>query len=409
MYTRLINMWELNNNIILIKGIKCSAIYDFNTGNVYSVNDIATDIIQRIIINNAQPRTQIEKDYYQQLVDSHLVSSHFCVKEFTPPPAPQISLNFAWVELTTACNLRCVHCYEGNEHHCINNELKYDDWIRVLHQLKAVNCKSIQFIGGEPCLNRDLENLIKVAVDLGFEKITIFSNATIISDSLIDLCAQKHINFRFSLYGGKAEIHDSVTNIPGSFNKTILNVKKLIDKGVVVSPAVVILKQNENHLAGIENLITSLGLKCNQFDIIRNVYGGTQTNYTPQNTTLIHTTYRTKPYFKTSQSKFLNAYYNNTCWFGKIAITPTGKVIPCVFERSIELGDVTTHSIADILSSESLKKHWSIDFSQVETCKDCEYRFACKDCRPLGRSVCGNLYGKNPRCLYNPYTGSWEN
>ena len=67
-------MWELNNNIILIKGIKCSAIYDFNTGNVYSVNDIATDIIQRIIINNAQPRTQIEKDYYQQLVDSHLVS-----------------------------------------------------------------------------------------------------------------------------------------------------------------------------------------------------------------------------------------------------------------------------------------------------------------------------------------------
>ena len=41
-------------------------------------------------------------------------------------------------------------------------------------------------------------------------------------------------------------------------------------------------------------------------------------------------------------------------------------------------------------------------------CKDCEYRFACKDCRPLAKSVDGCQNGKNPRCKYDPYTGNWN-
>ena len=49
-----------------------------------------------------------------------------------------------------------------------------------------------------------------------------------------------------------------------------------------------------------------------------------------------------------------------------------------------------------------------MDFNFIEYCKDCEFRYSCKDCRPLGISVKGSITSQNPRCKYNPYTGEWK-
>ena len=44
----------------------------------------------------------------------------------------------------------------------------------------------------------------------------------------------------------------------------------------------------------------------------------------------------------------------------------------------------------------------------VEGCKDCEYRYACDDCRPLAMGDGDGLYGKYPRCTYLPSTCHWS-
>jgi len=43
----------------------------------------------------------------------------------------------------------------------------------------------------------------------------------------------------------------------------------------------------------------------------------------------------------------------------------------------------------------------------IEVCKDCEYRYACFDCR-VKTNDAENLYAKSSDCFYNPYTGIWE-
>ena len=64
----------------------------------------------------------------------------------------------------------------------------------------------------------------------------------------------------------------------------------------------------------------------------------------------------------------------------------------------------------EILQSPKLNETWELTKDKVLVCKDCEYRYACFDCRPLAAD---SNYGMNysnapaPRCTYNPYTGEW--
>ena len=107
------------------------------------------------------------------------------------------------------------------------------------------------------------------------------------------------------------------------------------------------------------------------------------------------------------KERFEKALAHNTCWYGKFVVMPDGKIAPCIFERTMILGDLTKQTIQDVLKSDQLNYAWNYDFSKVNYCKDCEFRFACRDCRPLGLSTHNCIAEKNPRCLYNPYTGRW--
>ena len=115
-----------------------------------------------------------------------------------------------------------------------------------------------------------------------------------------------------------------------------------------------------------------------------------------------------KPNFKTNRISFNKANYQNTCWYGKCVISTNGDVYPCEFERNILYGNIRENSINNIIQSNIVKKCWYFSFDKVRFCKDCEFRFACKDCRPLAYAEKGNLTQKNPRCKYNPYTGIWN-
>ena len=399
----------ISDKVILAEGYKNAAIYDLNGKKVYKINSIAKDIIKRTIIQGELPKSTTENEYLESLVSNGLYSSGYKGKELVMDRHFNIKLNFAWIEITQKCNLKCLHCYTGETHKQSDNSILADDWIKIIDQLSDLGCRSIQFIGGEPCVYPELISLIDYAGTKSFESITIFTNATIITGEFIDCLKRNNANIRFSLYGHTAQIHDAITQITGSFEKMVMNVKRLLELNIKISPAVVIMRENQHCTEQIKLFIESLGLKYNGYDVIRNVYGGRQTDHTPTNINVIDCSIRSKPEFYIDEEMFNKAYQINTCWYGKFAITETGMVIPCVFERNIILGDLKEQSIQEVLNSETLEKYWYLTLNQVEICKDCEFKYSCTDCRPLGMGNSGNLLGKNPRCTYDPYTGEWNN
>ena len=166
----------------------------------------------------------------------------------------------------------------------------------------------------------------------------MFTNATIITGEFIDCVIKNDVRIRFSLYGHTAQIHDAVTRTSGSFDKTVANIKRLTELKIRVSPAVIVMRENQDCTGEIKTFIESLGLKYTGYDVIRSIFGGNQANHTPINEVVINNSIRSKPEFFIDEETFNNAYQTNTCWYGKFAITETGTVIPCVFERNIILG-----------------------------------------------------------------------
>lgn len=402
-------MIEINKNVLLVEGAKNGAIYDFNKENVFSINDIALDIIKRCVISQNAPSNKTEEDYIKLLLTENLISNSFTPKEFDFNSLldDKPILEQALLEVTNNCNLKCLHCYEGTDsHQKTNDELSLNEWKSLLKDLNYLGCKNIQITGGEPCVSPFIAALLEYAASLNFQSITLSTNATIFPNNLINIIKKNNIKIKFSIYGSNSSIHDKITQIPGSFDKLILNIRKLLSNNIIIKPSIIIMKENQDDFENIKSLLLSLGIKDYKFDVIRNVYNGNQHLHQPE-FRIKKTIYKTSPNFKTTKHSFLNAINHNTCLCGKIAISPQGKVFPCVFMRNIILGDIKHSSIIDIVKNKT-NKIWGLSYNEINSCKDCEFRYACKDCRALAYSVAGNLYDKNPRCLYNPYTGIWD-
>jgi radical SAM protein with 4Fe4S-binding SPASM domain len=98
----------------------------------------------------------------------------------------------------------------------------------------------------------------------------------------------------------------------------------------------------------------------------------------------------------------------NPCWAGKLTVGSDGTIMPCIMGRAESLGNAREQTLAEVLDSPALRRLWGITKDMVAVCRDCEYRYLCGDCRPLAAAAGeGDLYGKSPRCTYDPVQGDW--
>ncbi|MBQ7652256.1 MAG: SPASM domain-containing protein, partial [Victivallales bacterium] len=78
------------------------------------------------------------------------------------------------------------------------------------------------------------------------------------------------------------------------------------------------------------------------------------------------------------------------------------EVYPCVMERRFSHGNLAGKKLSEIVDQSLL----NFSKEQVKGCRDCEYRFACLDCRP--DSLSGDKYEKSWFCLYDEQNGVWR-
>lgn len=399
-------MYEINKNVVYVKGASQGAIYNFNSGHVFSINGEACHIIDRLI--NNEPLKNDEIKYLKLLENKGLLDHQYNIAEYLPEEKEFKNLKLAWLEITQACNMKCLHCYEGNIHIQSKAILSLEKWFDIIDQLKELKTERVVVIGGEPTINPNVIEILKYLSNKGIPT-TLFTNAYFDNEDLRKVIIENNIKLKISLYGHNSQIHDSITTISGSFDKLLKNINFFLEKNVDISIAVTLMKENEKFAKEIEEFILSLKISQYKFDVIRQVYCGTQYEHNPTDANILNYCKRTQPSFKTSKEKFDKNLTKNSCWYQKLVITEEGKILPCVFERNMILGNVNTNDLLDIINGQQIQNLWNLDYSKIEVCKDCEYRFACNDCRPLAFSKSGNLYEKNIRCTYNPYKGEWNN
>jgi SPASM domain peptide maturase of grasp-with-spasm system len=95
---------------------------------------------------------------------------------------------------------------------------------------------------------------------------------------------------------------------------------------------------------------------------------------------------------------------HNNCLYKKIGIDINGNIKNCPTMK-IDFGNLSDTSIMDAIKDPKYIEFTHIKKSQIDTCKVCEFRDICSDCRAFLKNP---LTDKPQKCTYNPYKNTWE-
>ena len=401
--------YQLHAHCRLVHGAARSAIYDLLAGKVYSVNQSAVRLLAHAQEADGE-KTALETNaaFFDRLTQKGLGGFYLSASPQPPAPCEEAApaLEFAWLEVTARCNCRCLHCYADAAQHDAPDALSLERRLTLLDELRAAGCSAVQLIGGEPLLYPHWRALVEGIAARGFDFCELFTNATLLDDEALAFLDAHRVQIATTLYAADAALHDAVTQTPGSFVKTRRAIGKMLDRRMPLRIASIIMKTNEQAVDGLQKLFASLGIEDTPPDVVRPTGRGADRALQP-------TTYRRptiRPPFFTSEAEFQRAHFLHPCLAGKIAVSETGEIFPCIFARTLSCGTLQSESLAEILRGPALQKIWRTTKDTVAKCKDCEYRYACPDCRPLAQSLCasGDWNAAPADCAYDPYTGIWK-
>lgn len=387
-----------------VTGSVNAAIYDLKNNKIYAVNCSGRRIIDKALKTDYDNLTKEEKEYIDKLLKMELFTE---IYEEDEEIVYKPKLNFAWLEITEMCNMSCIHCYGkfGAPKYPAENKLNFEDWKRVIDTIKELGCNKIQLIGGEPMVDSDFYRILDYAHEK-IKNITVFTNATLINEKNVKELKKYNIKVRVSLYGHNPSVHDNITKHKGSFELTKKALLLLKRENIPTSIAITIMRENEQYINEIQEFVKSIGYKFNGYDVIRPSSVTEKDEHSVRSKKTLEKKYQVSPIFYTSEKDFYRNKQFNSCWNGKISITSEGNIIPCVFSRNTIIGNVKKDNYKTIKNN--LIKYWKLTIDKIEECKECEFRYACHDCRPLAIGINGSLYKKNPRCCYSPRNGVWK-
>jgi AdoMet-dependent heme synthase len=161
-------------------------------------------------------------------------------------------------EVTTRCNLDCIHCYAGSVD-STQTELSTAEGKRLLDQIAEIDkFRMIVITGGEPLLRKDIFELVEYAGQLGF-KIIFSTNGTLLTPEMAgDLARLGVVNFSISLDGFTADCHESIRRKPGSYQGAIDGLKAAARTGVCLQVNFTAMRRNLPELPGVIDLAESL-------------------------------------------------------------------------------------------------------------------------------------------------------
>ncbi len=176
-------------------------------------------------------------------------------------------------EPTQRCNLSCIMCCH-RQHHTENScpEMDTGGAIEFINHLKRQHdFRTIGFIGSEPFVRNDLEDLMKAAVGMGMD-VSVQTNSTLLSAERLKVWSdhKDHIrNFGASLEG-VAGVDDRIRQGKDVFNRASKGIDLAVGAGLPVTVSVLILDSNREKLGELIRLLDDLKVKTMDVSLIVN-------------------------------------------------------------------------------------------------------------------------------------------
>lgn len=146
------------------------------------------------------------------------------------------------IEVTNECNERCVHCYIPHEYK--NQMINSDLFFRLIEEAREMNMINITLTGGEPLMHKDIIHFLKKCRELDLS-VNVLSNLTLLTDEIaIEMKKNPLLSVQVSIYSMNPSIHDSITKVKGSFERTKAALLKLKKLNIPLQISCPVMKQN---------------------------------------------------------------------------------------------------------------------------------------------------------------------
>lgn len=167
----------------------------------------------------------------------------------------------ATFELTHLCPLKCRYCYLDKPLAATRraDEMRTEEWVRVLGELEAEGAFLLTLTGGEPLVYPGLPEILAEATRRDFAVRVFTSLACGKPQDLLDFARHNVIQVETSVHGSDAATHDAFTGVPGSFDRMLAAVRLLRGAGIPVVMKTCWTRHNRTQYAQVLDLVTGLG------------------------------------------------------------------------------------------------------------------------------------------------------
>lgn len=178
------------------------------------------------------------------------------------------------INLGPVCNNNCIFCMEEDREmrYVVNSALTPDRVNRILE--RNAGASEVCFTSGEPTLVEELPAYASRARELGYERISVMTNARKLSfwGYAVKLVKSGMNFFYISIHGDEKRLHDSLVRTPGAFEQTLAgldNVTKLKRFGVTLHTSTVVTKRNMPRFREIYGFLRSHGVDQVVFNVMQ--------------------------------------------------------------------------------------------------------------------------------------------
>ncbi len=376
------------------------------------------------------------------------------------PFVPGAPLQVVW-NVTHACNLRCLHCYE-NAGARTSDELTTDEALQVIDTLVDSGVLILAFSGGEPTIRPDILQLVEHSSDRGM--FTAMATNAVLFSSRKKVQEFKNAGLKFvqiSLDGLNQETHDHFRGVLGVFNKTVQGIKNCVAEELFVEVATTVTRLNQQEMPGMIDFVHDLG--ANWFMLYNFVPTGRGTeiiesDLTPdERETILHLCWNkmkssgmevlstapqfarvaqqieAKPIVLDTSGRVASDYQNGGdactvpthfynpklsgdlkrladfiggCGCGRfyMALEPNGDMYPCVFfphDEAMRVGNILKDNFEMIWRRSKLFRELRDKDNLKQNCGSCQYRYTCGGCRARAYNYFGDVLAPDPGCVRN--------
>lgn len=157
------------------------------------------------------------------------------------------------LQLTYNCNLACSHCF--NDKSFMHQQISFEDAKRIIDEAYELGIIEVGLTGGECTINRDF---LRIAQYIREKRLSLFvlTNGLALYDNnelFEDFVNLYPSDVKFSLYSMNAELHDKMTGVKGSHNKTFSIIKKLKERNIKTGINYLMTKDNKDSMRDILN------------------------------------------------------------------------------------------------------------------------------------------------------------